>query len=295
MTDSILIIGEETSDEEPLALRKGLDLVTAGVSKLHLLHVVYCETEQHTTLLEGDVRKNLREMLLEETETRVKALIEKECPNTPGVSYEVAWNNSLSSAVTAACAEHDYDLIVKTGHRTESLTHVPTDYFLLRVPSVPVMVLSTQAWSTKSVVLAAIDFAPGNPAHMALNRRVLMAARDIADLTQAKLHCCYVVAYSRVLADMDVIEPRELLDRFKREHEAELLEFAAEYGIDPGDVHLRTGHPAKRIPSIANKVKADLVVVGTHQRKGMKGFIIGNTCEKVLHALRTAILTVKPE
>lgn len=295
MTDSILVIGEEIANEEPLALRRGLDLVAAGVSRLHLLHVVYSATDEHTTLLEGDVRQTLREMLLEETENNVKALIEKECPDTPGVTYEVAWNNSLSQAVKAVCAEHDFDLIIKTGHRTESLAHVPTDFFLLRVPSVPVMVLSTHAWSANSVVLAAIDFAPGNSAHMALNRKILKTAREVADLTRARLHCCYVVAFSRVLADMDVIEPRELLARFKDKHGSELFDFAAEYGVEPGNVHVQAGAPAKQIPSIGNKVKADLVVVGTHHRKGMSGFLLGNTCEKVLHVLRSAVLTVKPE
>ena len=92
-----------------------------------------------------------------------------------------------------------------------------------------------------------------------------------------------------------VIEPYELLTRFKDKHGSELLDFAAEYGIEPEDVHVRSGPPAKQIPSIANKAKADLVVVGTHQRSGMTGFLLGNTCEKVLHVLRTAILTVKPD
>lgn len=266
-----------------------------GHGRINLLQIVYSETDEHTTLLEGHARRTLREALLGDTEKRVKALVEKECPGTPGVTYGVAWNNSLSQAVDAACAEHDFDLIVKTGHQTETLTHVPTDFFLLRVPRVPVMLLRRHAWSAKSVVLAAIDFAPSKPAHMALNRKISKAAREIADLTRAKLHCCYVVAYSKILADMDIITPRELLARFKDRHEPELLDFVSEYGVEPADVHVRAGRPAKLIPSVANKAKADLVVVGTHHRSGMTGFLFGNTCEKVLHVLRTAILTVKPE
>lgn len=295
MTDSILVIGEETSDDEPLALRKGLQLVAGGVGRLHLLQVVYSETGEHANSPEADARKSSRETLLAETEKRVEALLAKECPDTPGVTYEVAWNNSLSQAVDAVCAERDFDLIVKTGRRTETLTHVPTDFFLLRVPRVPVMVLSKRPWSAKSIVLAAIDYAPRKRARMKLNRKILKAAREIADLTRARLHCCYVVAYSKVLADMDLIEPRELLARFKDRHESDLLEFVAEYGVEPADVHVRAGRPSKLIPSLANKTKADLVVVGTHQRRGMTGILLGNTSEKVLHVLRTAILTVKPE
>jgi len=295
MIDSILVIGEETAEEEPLALRKGLQLVAGGARRLHLLQVVYSETDEYTSLLEGSARQTLKELLLEEMDKRVRALIDKECPNTPGVTYEIVWNNNLSRTVEAECAERDYDLIVKTGHRTESLTHVPTDFFLLRVPRVPVMVLSMQSWSAKPVVLAAIDFNPKKSAHMALSRKVLKAAREFADLSQARLHCCYVVAFSRVLADMDVIEPYQLLTRFKEKHESELIDFVAEYGVESDAVHVVTGTPAKVIPSIANKIKADLVVVGTHHRSGMKGLLVGNTSESVLRVLRTSILTVKPE
>ena len=295
MIESILVIGEELPDDEPLAFQKGLQLVAAGVGKLHLLQVVYSEMDEHTTLLEGHTRQTVKEMLLEDAEERAKALIEKESPDTPGVTYEVAWDSSLADSINTVCARHDFDLILKTGHRTETLTHTPTDFSLLRVPRIPVMVLRRHAWSPEAVVLAALDFSPSNTAHMALNRKILKMAREVADLTQATLHCCYVVAYSTVLADMHVIEPREQLAKFKNKHESDLLDFVAEYGVEPANVHVRAGHPSKEIPSIASDAKADVVVVGTHQRSGVTGLLLGNTSEKVLHVLRTAILTVKPD
>ncbi len=295
MIESILVIGEELPDDEPLAFQKGLQLVAAGVGKLHLLQVVYSEMDEHTTLLEGHTRQTVKEMLLEEAEQRVRALIDKECPDTPGITYEVAWDSSLADSIETVCAGNDFDLILKTGHRTETLAHTPTDFSLLRVPHIPVMVLRRRSWSPEAVVLAALDFAPSNKAHMALNRKILAMARETADLTQAALHCCYVVAYSKVLADMDVIEPREQLAKFRKKHESDLLDFVAEYGVEPANVHVRAGHPSKEIPSIASDAKADVVVVGTHQRSGVTGLLLGNTSEKVLHVLRTAILTVKPD
>ncbi len=295
MAACILVVGEEMGEDEPLALRKGLKLLAGGASSLHLLQVIYSEMDEHGILLEEDTRQGLREKLLRDTEQHVEDLIHQECPDTPGISYEVVWKKSVAHAVDTVCAQRNFDLIVKTGHREESLTHISTDVHLLRVPRVPVMVLNKQSWSAKPVILAAIDFAPKKNKHMALNRKVLDAARGVAGLTRARLHCCYVVAYSKALADLDVVHSDELLARFKARHEAELLDFVAEFGVEPETVHVHAGSPTKLIPSVANRVKADLVVVGTHHRSGLAGLVPGNICEKVLHVLRTAVLTVKPE
>ena len=51
--------------------------------------------------------------------------------------------------------------------------------------------------------------------------------------------------------------------------------------------------PSKEIPSVAKKVKADLVVLGNVGRTGLKGLVIGNTAEKILQRLAVDVLLVK--
>ncbi|MGI9383250.1 MAG: universal stress protein, partial [Methyloligellaceae bacterium] len=48
------------------------------------------------------------------------------------------------------------------------------------------------------------------------------------------------------------------------------------------------------LPAVAEKLHADLVVMGTVARAGIEGFLIGNTAESVLARLDCSVLAVKP-
>ena len=54
------------------------------------------------------------------------------------------------------------------------------------------------------------------------------------------------------------------------------------------------GNPfdAVTIQEIAEQIEADIVIVGTAARDGIKAAMIGNTAEKILDAIATKILTV---
>lgn len=293
--ENVLVIAESSSTDEPLALRKALSLAQNRPIAIHLFSVVYSETEEHTTLLEDEARESLRQSLLDKTRENTEAIIKRECADAPNISHEIVWNKNLHNAVDNLCQQKEFDLIIKTGHRTESLLHVPTDFHLLRAPHTPAMILRHHGWASQAIVLATIDFAPQKPEQSELNKKVLSAAKQIADMSNAELHACYVVACSKVLLDLDFIHENRLMAKFKKKHEAELIKFAAEYDIAPGRLHLKAGLPEKMIPSIANSIKADLVVLGTPHRHKVSGLLVGHTSEKILHVLRTDVLTIKPE
>lgn len=58
--------------------------------------------------------------------------------------------------------------------------------------------------------------------------------------------------------------------------------------------HILAGVPNKTISHIADEIKADLVIIGSMGRTGVKGLLNKNTAEKVLHHPRTDMLVVKP-
>ena len=58
--------------------------------------------------------------------------------------------------------------------------------------------------------------------------------------------------------------------------------------------HLIKGFPSKVIPEFAQKIDADLVVMGTIGRTGIPGLIIGNTAEDILNQIHCSVLAVKP-
>jgi hypothetical protein len=58
--------------------------------------------------------------------------------------------------------------------------------------------------------------------------------------------------------------------------------------------HLSWGTPWKEIRRHTETLRADLIVIGTVGRSGIKGLLLGNTAEKVLVSCDRSVLTVKP-
>lgn len=57
---------------------------------------------------------------------------------------------------------------------------------------------------------------------------------------------------------------------------------------------LREGTPWDQIEAVANEVSADLVVIGTHGRRGLSRALLGSVAEKVLRTSKRPVLTVPP-
>ena len=59
-------------------------------------------------------------------------------------------------------------------------------------------------------------------------------------------------------------------------------------------VHVRMGDPRKIIPAFATDKRVDLLVIGTVERSGMAGHVIGNTAEVLLAKLPCSMLVIGP-
>ncbi len=53
------------------------------------------------------------------------------------------------------------------------------------------------------------------------------------------------------------------------------------------------GYPAETIPVVAREEDADLLVVGTHARKGFQHLVLGSVAERVVRTATCAVLTVR--
>lgn len=56
---------------------------------------------------------------------------------------------------------------------------------------------------------------------------------------------------------------------------------------------LLKGHPAEQVVSFAEDQAADLVVVGTHGRKGPSRWLLGSVAEKIVRSCSAEVLTVR--
>ena len=58
---------------------------------------------------------------------------------------------------------------------------------------------------------------------------------------------------------------------------------------------VRHGHPAATIVGAAHDLKADLIVMSTHGRTGVRHVMLGSVAEKVVRHAPCPVLTMKPE
>jgi len=56
---------------------------------------------------------------------------------------------------------------------------------------------------------------------------------------------------------------------------------------------VRTGHPREQIPEIAREVGADMIVMGSHGRRGMSHLVIGSVAEYVVRHATVPVLIIR--
>jgi universal stress protein E len=200
---------------------------------------------------------------------------------------ETAW-----VAITRRVLRGDIDLVLagKRGQDQQALPplgslsmklvhHCPGAVWILK-PGSPVGVRR---------LLAATDLTP-------VGERVIAWAGWLAELCQAELHVVH--AFQRPLAVQ--LEGEEAVRQFEKHAAAEAVERirARLAGLDlalPPAYHVGFDAPTRAILEGSRRLEPDVVVLGTVSRRGVAGFALGNTAERLLGRLDRSLLTVKPE
>lgn len=139
-------------------------------------------------------------------------------------------------------------------------------------------------------ILVATDFSPAAE----LAQRL---ALDLARAFEAQLHVVHV----QVLLDDPHLEEKHQneLDRLLQSSEdrrREALEVPAVDAEVPLHTHLVRGISASEaIVETAADLGCDLIVMGTHGRKGFTHLLLGSVAERVVRSARVPVLTVRPD
>lgn len=135
-----------------------------------------------------------------------------------------------------------------------------------------------------NLILVPVDFSPGSEAAL---EWATVLARD----TGATMLIVHVEAIPLTAGGGDYLyaipEPptQELVERLDK--------------VTPKDPsvpvirRLLTGDPASAILRLANSEEVDLIVMGTHGRRGISRLLMGSVAEEVVRKARCAVLTVK--
>lgn len=151
------------------------------------------------------------------------------------------------------------------------------------------------------VIVVGVDFSPAS--ELAVERAFELST----ERRNAEVHLVNVVqTYGpQVTYDMpmdgsalSVLTISEARARFKTYAEKAVEKFASEHGSrPPGRVvpHVRFDAIADEIAQLAADLEADLVVVGTHGRRGVSRLLLGSTAEATVRLAPCPVLVVRPK
>ena len=214
----------------------------------------------------------------------------------------VEWDFPPHEAVIRAAREFDADLIVAERHATAH--HLAwmlrfTDFELLRLAPMPVLLVKTRRPYEHPTILAAVDPSHSFSKPLRLDREILGCATRLTRALRGSLHV--VFAYNPLPAG--VAEPGLVLagatEAIATEAEAHARQALARSlngaSIPVSRRHVVPGHPIDAIQGAAAQVGSKIVVMGAISRSGLKRLVLGNTAERVFDELRCDVLVVKPK
>lgn len=283
---NILAVYNDTVGSEAV-LEQAVAVARAQGARLTLLKQVA------STEAVEDARKRLRRIVpwvVQEGVTRVDTEV------TVGTSHR---------EIVCQVMRHAHDLVIASASSRRSLKGAvlgDTPTKLMRSCPCPVWLLKPEQAAPCARVLAAIGAGAGDPAAEAVNARIVELGTALAQSHEAEFHVMH--AWSPKDADAALLtneisdETREgILRRNEAEHRSAvnaLLARCPVLGLDH-EIHLPRGLPQQAIVSLADRIDADVVVMGSAWRAGMPRLLLGNPAETMFGVLGCGVLTVKPD
>ena len=274
-----------------VAFKRAQEMQRAGGAHLRLVAFCWNAMCEQSDVFSVSQRRAMKREILREREQWLLDQVTDAGMADADVSIEVQWTSDIAAWVAEHAAE---DVVFKSVHHSKTFTHTPLDWELLRRCPKPVYIAATRRRKLSGNVLATIDLRHSNAKHRAMNLRVLEAAREFAQLQQAKLHVVNVVEISQVLRDLDIVDSRKV-QRQAVANSRELLDALLQpFGVPRKNVHMPVGKVGQMVAATAGKINADMLVVGTTARRGAEGMLLGNSAERILTKAPCDVLAVHP-
>lgn len=133
---------------------------------------------------------------------------------------------------------------------------------------------------------------------------VVQKAVDVARKFEAELHLVHVIPLSAGYMMPQTSDPLGVIEPAIYSNELELLEVqknaAREYmdklvqtmQVKPADIKIFIGDIEDEIVNYAKEAGAEMIIIGTHQRRGLDRLLTGETSVRILHEAKIPILVV---
>lgn len=293
--ENFLVVLDPFSEQQP-ALDRAIQSAQLTSGRLQLLLTAWYDDEQEgSTDKEG---KQKRRILAEASEM-IASYIARAGKTGLEVSSDIVWHQDWGRAVIDTATRLGSFMIFKSSyaHTPGERSRDTMEWTLLREAPCPVLLMHNNTeWESRRI-LAAVNLAATDDAHQQLNDEVISIANTFHTLYDSEVHFVNAVSCEdRKEQNEDDIffasaVPAPVKEKPKVRLDINLLKERCHCDEDKR-VHLDIGNPTDVILRTAEQVNADLIIVGTVARKGIKGKIVGNMAEKLLDQTSCDILTL---
>jgi len=289
------VLVDVQEDEGPgYVLEKAARIATAAGADLFVVQVVY-DANVDSTRHDAEARQQLKTLMMQAGEEWLVDLIAG-TGFSGKIDSATLWHKHRWEGILDAARDCEADLVMKASHQPEGLDAVlyaPQDWHLLRHADVPVMMVKPSAWVDRPVILAAIDALHQD--QETLSRRILREASSLAEVLNGDLDI--VVAHPFV---QPLIGPSAVpidFDKVRREAEQEITDTVARLtgaeSVRYRYLHIEEGSTANAVGHSADETGAEVLVMGTVARDGIKGLVLGNTSETILYRVNCDVAVLR--
>ena len=271
-----ILVPFDFSETATNAFRFAIDIANQGDGEVMLLHIVELPVMYDTMLMPSlSFEEVYLKDMKENAEKEFKKLKAKWANDGPKVTWHVGYDATAATINTTA-KEKKADLIVMgtkgaTGFK-EVIVGSNTER-IVRTSSIPVIAIKKNfKGSIKSIVFP-----------NALSEDVEELAKNVKalqDFYKAKLHIVYINTPAMFMRDL---ETRQMLNGFAKRY------MFKDFTINIyNDMDHESG-----LTNFTKEIKADMVAMGTHGRKGLAHLMSGSVAEDVVNHIECPIWTFK--
>ncbi|GAB3374126.1 universal stress protein [Spongiibacter taiwanensis] len=122
---------------------------------------------------------------------------------------------------------------------------------------------------------------------------VLERAAGMAKHHTAELHLAHVVEPLSMAYGGDIpMDFASIQEQLQEQAEAGMKSFGEHFQVSAERRHVLVGQPDQQIHQLSQELGADLIIVGSHGRKGL-ALLLGSTANGVLHGATCDVLAVR--
>jgi len=300
----IMCVIDPTAAEQPAMDRAGW-LARSVAAELELFVCYYNEYLSGDRLFDSPSLEKARREVIGSHEMHLEKLAEPLRRAGLIVRTKAIWDHPLYEGVVRHAETTGADIVFKDTHHHSALSRAlltNTDWNLIRTCPVPLWLVKPHEIAAKPTFVAAIDPLNEHDKPAALDDEILVLSKTLAEVVSGAVHAFHsydpriAVATATANAYIPVSLPFDEIEKQMHEqHEKRFSEVAEFHGLDDKHAHLIAGLTHEELPILANKMNADVVVMGAVARNRWKRLFIGATAERTLEHVPCDLLIVKPD